>query len=113
MIAVRNGTHIAVKYFYRYINVAVKKAKVITLVMDILLTMVYAYLAWLSWRMTSIATQQMSTIPLPKSLIYYWVCLCFIGMALHSLYTAKKHLQNPEKAPIVAARLLYRANKEN
>ena len=111
MIAVRKGSHIMVSYFYRYVSI--KIATVITLIMDALLAMVFAYLAFLSWQMTSIATQEMSTIPLPKSLIYYWVCLCFAGMALHSLYAVKKHLQNPVAAPLVAARLLYSSPEES
>lgn len=111
MVAVRKGSHIMVSYFYRYSSI--KLAKVVTLAMDVLLALVFAYLALLSWQMTSIATQKMSTIPLPKSLIYYWVCFCFIGMALHSLYSIKKHLQNPKEAPLIAARLLYSAPEEN
>ena len=113
MIAVRKSSHITVTYFYRYLDATKKPAKILTLVMDIVLTVVYAYLAWLSWKMSSIATQNMSTIPLPKSLIYYWVCFCFFGMALHSLYKAIQNWQHPEKAPIAAARMLYSVDKEN
>lgn len=111
MAAVRKGSHIMVSYFYRYATF--KMAKVINIVMDILLAVVFAYLAFLSWKMTAIATQNMSTIPLPKSLIYYWVCFCFIGMALHSLYAARKSMMHPEESPLVAAHLLCRTSKED
>lgn len=113
MIAVRKGSHIKVIFFYRYLNLATEKAKFITLAIDMILTVVYAYLAWLSWQMTSFATQNMSTIPLPKSLIYYWVCFCFIGMAFHSLIATRKHWQDPEESPIGLAQKLYIAQKEN
>jgi TRAP-type C4-dicarboxylate transport system permease small subunit len=112
MIAVRKDNHIKVIFFYKYINLAVKKTRIITLSMDVLLTTVYAYLAWLSWRMTSFATQDMSTIPLPKSLIYYWVCFCFVGMTFYSLFAAKKHWKNPETAPIGVAQQLYKRRTE-
>lgn len=110
-LAVRKGSHIMVSYFYRY--VPIKLARAATLIMDVLMSAVFAYLAWLSWQMTSIATQKMSTVPVPKSLIYYWVCLCFIGMALHSLHAVRKHLKNPEEAPLVAAHLLYNTSEED
>lgn len=110
-LAVRKDSHILVSYFYRYSSIGFARAA--TLIIDALMTSTYCYLAWLSWKMTSIATQQMSTVPVPKSLIYYWVCVCFIGMALHSLYAILKHVKQPEEAPLVAAHLLYNSPKEN
>ena len=106
LVAVRRGSHILVNYFYRYVSL--KIAKAMTLIMDTVLVVVFGYLSILSWKMTSIATQDMSTVPVPKSIIYYFVCFCFIGMALRSLQCAVRHIKTPDNAPLIKACLLYK-----
>jgi TRAP-type C4-dicarboxylate transport system permease small subunit len=111
MVAVRSGSHIMVSFFYRYVNSNI--AKIMTLLIDTILTIMFSYLGWLSWKMTSIATQNMSSVPLPKSIIYYVVCFCLFGMAFRSFQCILKHYKKPEESQLVQAFLLFRNSKEN
>jgi TRAP-type C4-dicarboxylate transport system permease small subunit len=62
---------------------------VVATLIDLIRTAFFAYAAYLVWTfMSLIEGEAMTTINLPKSLVYGPVCLAFVLMALRSLQVA-------------------------
>ena len=83
-MCVRLGRHIHVDFLFRYLPARV--ARVLATLIDILRTLFFGYAAWLVWRfMTLIEGETMTTINLPKNLVYGAVCAGFVLMFLRSI----------------------------
>jgi TRAP-type C4-dicarboxylate transport system permease small subunit len=83
-MCVRLGRHIHVDFLFRYLPAGV--ARVLATAVDIVRTLFFAYAAWLVWRfMTLIEGETMTTINLPKNLVYGTVCAGFVLMFLRSV----------------------------
>ena len=70
---VRKGKHIFLEFFYRYLNV--KLVKIIVLLVEVLVAGFFAFLSWLCISIGMETTQNMVSINLPKSTIYYIVAI--------------------------------------
>ncbi len=83
-MCVRLGRHIHVDFLFRYLPPGVARA--LATAIDALRTLFFAYAAYLTWQfMTLIEGEMMTTIDLPKNLIYGAVCLGFILMFVRSV----------------------------
>ena len=83
-MCVRLGRHIHVDFLFRYLPAGV--ARVLATAVDAVRTLFFAYAAWLVWQfMSLIQGETMTTINLPKSIVYGAVCLSFILMFVRSL----------------------------
>ena len=72
-MCVRLGRHIHVDFLFRYLPAGV--ARVLATAVDVVRTLFFAYAAWLVWRfMSLIEGETMTTIDLPKNLVYGAVC---------------------------------------
>ncbi len=83
-MCVRLGRHIHVDLLFRYLPAGVARA--VATVIDVIRTLFFAYAAYLVWRfMGLIEGESMTTIDIPKNLIYGAVCIGFILMFLRSI----------------------------
>ena len=83
-MCVRLGRHIHVDFLFRYLPAG--PARVLATAIDVIRTLFFAYAAWLVWQfMTLIEGETMTTIDLPKSLVYGAVCFGFVLMFLRSV----------------------------
>jgi TRAP-type C4-dicarboxylate transport system permease small subunit len=87
VMCVRLGRHIQVDLLFHFLPAGA--ARVVATLIDLIRTAFFAYAAYLVWTfMSLIEGEAMTTINLPKSLVYGPVCLAFVLMALRSLQVA-------------------------
>ena len=83
-MCVRLGRHIHVDLLFRYLPTGV--ARVLATAIDVVRTLFFAYAAWLVWSfMGLIEGETMTTIDLPKNLVYGAVCAGFVLMFVRSI----------------------------
>ena len=83
-MCVRLGRHIHVDLLFRYLPTGV--ARVLATAIDVVRTLFFAYAAWLVWSfMGLIEGETMTTINLPKNLVYGAVCAGFVLMFARSV----------------------------
>ncbi len=83
-MCVRLGRHIHVDFLFRYLPTGVARA--LATAIDAIRTLFFAYAAWLVWRfMSLIEGETMTTINLPKNLVYGAVCAGFVLMFVRSV----------------------------
>ena len=83
-MCVRLGRHIHVDLLFRYLPAGVARA--LATCIDAIRTLFFAYAAYLVWRfMEVIEGEAMTTIDIPKNLIYGAVFIAFILMFLRSI----------------------------
>jgi TRAP-type C4-dicarboxylate transport system permease small subunit len=109
-MCVRMNRHIQVDFLYRYLSHGV--ARVLATLVDIVRVGFFAYMSLLFWRfMAVVEGEQMITVNLPRSLIYYLVLIGFVLMLFRSVQVAVANwrrgysvLERPEAfdAPVVA-----------
>lgn len=109
-MCVRLNRHIQVDFLYRYLPP--RPARVLATLVDLTRIAFFAYASILVWRfMGIIEGEEMTTIRLPKNLIYGCVFLGFVLMALRSVQVAWTNwrqgysvLERPDAydAPVVA-----------
>jgi TRAP-type C4-dicarboxylate transport system permease small subunit len=86
-MCVRMNRHIQVDFLYRYLPH--RPARVLATAVDLIRIAFLAYASLLVWRfMDAVADDTMTTISLPKNLIYGCVFIGFVLMALRSLQVA-------------------------
>jgi TRAP-type C4-dicarboxylate transport system permease small subunit len=101
-IAVRRNTHISVEFFYRYLPPTA--ARGLSTVVDLLRTGLFAVLTGLSVQLAGSTGQLMTSIDLPKSVLYGFVAGCFALMTMYSAIVTWRHLVSgkADVAPDVA-----------
>jgi TRAP-type C4-dicarboxylate transport system permease small subunit len=83
-MCVRLDRHIHVDILFRFLPAGVTRA--VATAVDVVRTVFFAYAAWLVWRfMSLIEGETMTTINLPKNLVYGAVCAGFVLMFLRSV----------------------------
>ena len=83
-MCVRLGRHIQVDLIFRYLPPGL--ARVLSTAIDVVRTIFFAYAAYLVWGFMAIVEgETMTTITLPKNLIYSFVFIGFILMFLRSI----------------------------
>lgn len=83
-MCVRLGRHIHVDFLFRYLPAGIARA--LATVIDLVRTAFFGYAAYLVWRFMEIVEgETMTTIMLPKNLIYGCVFVGFILMFLRSV----------------------------
>ena len=83
-MCVRLGRHIHVDFLFRYLPAGAARA--VATGVDVVRTLFFAYAAWLVWTfMGLIEGETMTTINLPKNLVYGAVCLGFVLMFARSV----------------------------
>jgi TRAP-type C4-dicarboxylate transport system permease small subunit len=86
-MCVRIDRHIHVDFLFRYLPQAA--ARVLSTAIDLLRIVFFAYMAWLVWTfMGIVGDEEMTTIRVPKNLIYACVFAGFCLMFLRSLQVA-------------------------
>ena len=83
-MCVRLGRHIHVDFLFRYLPASLARA--VATAIDALRTLFFGYAAYLTWRFIDIVGDEtMTTINLPKNLIYGCVFLGFVFMFVRSI----------------------------
>jgi TRAP-type C4-dicarboxylate transport system permease small subunit len=91
-MCVRIGRHIHVDFLFRYLPGGVARA--LATVIDIVRTAFFGYVAYLVWRFMEIVEgETMTTIMLPKNLIYGCVFVGFLLMFLRSIQVSVENWQ--------------------
>jgi len=105
-IAVRRNTHISVEFFYRYIPEWM--ARRLSVFVGILRTILFAALTTVCFQLAGSTRQLMTSIDLPKSIIYGFVGGCFALMTIYSLIVAWRHFRSgkADVAPDVPAEII-------
>ena len=86
-MCVRLGRHIHVDFLFRYLPTGLARA--IATAIDVIRTLFFAYGAYLVWQfMSLIEGETMTTVNLPKNLVYGAVCIGFILMFVRSVQVA-------------------------
>jgi TRAP-type C4-dicarboxylate transport system permease small subunit len=88
---VRKGGHIFLEFFYRFIPS--QWTKILVVFTQLTSTCFYGYCAYLASQMALRMNQTLVSIPVPKSLMYWTICLCCILMALHALIWLVKRIK--------------------
>jgi TRAP-type C4-dicarboxylate transport system permease small subunit len=109
-MCVRLNRHIQVDFLYRYLPAA--PARVIATLVDIVRFAFFAYASVLIWRYIAIvADEEMTTVRLPKYLVYGWVFAGFLLMTLRSAQVAWQNwrrgysvLERPDAYDVAEAR---------
>ncbi|MFN3460979.1 MAG: TRAP transporter small permease [Oceanibaculum sp.] len=89
VIAVRKNTHIAVQFFYRYLSVNVGRA--LSTLVDIGNIAFYAMATWICIKLSLRTRQYMTSVDLPKSVVYWVVAVGFVGMTIYAVIVAIRH----------------------
>lgn len=89
----RKGGHIFLEFFYRFIKNS--HIKTLVIISQIFCIAFYGYCAYLSAQVALRITQSLISLPIPKSLIYWIIFICFLLMALHSLILAYNKIIQP------------------
>ncbi|MCB8888203.1 TRAP transporter small permease [Vreelandella malpeensis] len=82
-MAARNGSHILVEFFYHYMPSW--QARLLERLMGLASLAFFVAMAWITYQLAARTSSLMVSIDLPKSLIYYTVCVAFVLMALRTL----------------------------
>ena len=83
-MCVRLGRHIHVDFLFRYLPTGLARAVATTI--DVIRTLFFAYGAYLVWQfMSLIEGETMTTVNLPKNLVYGAVCIGFLLMFVRSV----------------------------
>jgi TRAP-type C4-dicarboxylate transport system permease small subunit len=91
-MCVRLARHIQVDLIYRMLPPRV--GRVLATLMDVVCILFFSYAALLVWRYSSIiSNERMTTIDLPKSIVFYSVFAGFVLMALRSIQMAALNLR--------------------
>ncbi|TFF27450.1 TRAP transporter small permease [Jiella endophytica] len=88
--AVRRESHIAVELLYTRLPRTARLA--LQLFVDVVSLAFYAALSWLCVHLAQRTFQKMTSIDVPKSLVYWIVAACFAAMALYQLMVLVRHL---------------------
>ena len=109
-MCVRLDRHIGVDFLFRYL--ARPTARILATAIDIVRILFFAYVGYLVWRfMDVVGDEEMTTVKLPKNLVYAGVLLGFALMFVRSVQIAIRNwrqgysaLERPDAfdAPVVA-----------
>lgn len=91
--AVRKRSHIAVEFFYRWLSPDGRHR--LALLVDAVNLLFFAAAAWLTANLAWRTRQFMASVDLPKSLIYWAVCLGFVGMTLYAARNLWRRYRSP------------------
>ncbi|WAP68603.1 TRAP transporter small permease [Jiella pelagia] len=89
--AVRRESHIAVELLYTRVSRQTRFA--LQIFVDVVSLAFYGILAWLSVHLSQCTLQKMTSIDVPKSLIYWVVAGCFAAMTIYQLLVLVRHLR--------------------
>ncbi|UHS63411.1 TRAP transporter small permease [Agrobacterium vaccinii] len=92
VMCVRMSRHIQVDVLYHYLPSNV--TRIMSLAVDVLRIGFFAYTSWLMWRYLEIvADEEMVTVALPRSIVFYTVFAAFVLMFLRSIQVFVANLQ--------------------
>lgn len=91
IMAARKESHIAVELAFRYLPRGARLG--LQIVIDAASFVFYAFMAWLCTGLAQNTRQKMVSIAIPKSLLYWFVAVCFLGMAIYALVVLARHLR--------------------
>ncbi|MBO0902102.1 TRAP transporter small permease [Jiella sonneratiae] len=90
--AVRRESHIAVELLYTRLPRGARLG--LQYFVDVVSLAFYATLAWLSVHLAQRTFQKMTSIDVPKSLVYWIVAVCFAAMAIYQLLVLVRHARS-------------------
>lgn len=94
-VAVRNRSHIAVEFMYRYLPEGL--VRVTRIVLDVSVIIFAFWAAWLAYQVTMLTKHQtMASIDLSKAWIYGVVCASFILMGIRGLQVLIEDIKKPQ-----------------
>ena len=95
-VAVQRNSHIFVEFFYRYLPVSV--ALWLSHLVDLLRIGFLAAASVLTFQLAQNTNQYMTSIEVPKSIIYYVVFAGFVAMTLRAVQVAVRHWRDRASA---------------
>ena len=95
-IAVQRNSHIFIEFLYRYLPSAV--ARWLSHLVDVLRIGFFAVATVITFQLAQATNQYMTSIEVPKAVIYYVVFAGFVAMTLRAIQLAVRHWQNGASA---------------
>ena len=92
-MAVRKRSHIAVEFFYRWLEPVGRHR--LALAVDAICLLFYGGAAWITAQLALRTRQYLASVDLPKSLIYWAVCLGLVGMTLYAARNLAHRWRSP------------------
>lgn len=89
VMAVRKGSHIMVEFFYHYMPPWL--VRILNLAVDLTCVAFYTMLAWVTYQLAGRTGGMMVSVDVPKSVLYYAVCIAFVLMAMRGMQRMVKH----------------------
>ena len=89
--AVRRESHIAVELLYTRLSRGARLA--LQYFVDLVALAFYAFLTWLCVQLSQRTFQKMTSIDVPKSVVYWIVAGCFAAMAVYQLIVFVRHVR--------------------
>lgn len=104
-VAVRRNTNISVEFFYRYLPR--RGARVLSTTVDVVRIALLGTMTWLCVVLAGGTRQMMTSIDVPKSVLYGFVAGCFGLMTVYAVVVAVRHFRTgkADVAPDVPAGL--------
>ena len=92
VMCVRMSRHIQVDVLYHYVPPQVARA--MSILVDVLRILFFAYTSWLMWRYLEIvADEEMVTVALPRNIVFYTVLAAFVLMLFRSVQVFIANMQ--------------------
>jgi len=80
---VRKGTQVALEFFYRFVPAYISKSLLI--IVEVVNVLFFSYMAFIGQQLARLTKQNMVSLPIPKSMIYWAVAISFAIMACYSI----------------------------
>jgi TRAP-type C4-dicarboxylate transport system permease small subunit len=91
-MCVRLSRHIQVDFIYRYLSPGAGRA--LATLVDVIRIGFFGYAAWLVYKYASIISdERMTTVDLPKSIVFYAVIAAFVLMTIRAIQVAIANLR--------------------
>ena len=91
-LAVRNKSHIAVEFCYRYLSPGMER--VMRLILDVSVIIFSFWAAWLAYQVTNLTKyQMMASVEVSKAWVYGVVCFSFVLMGIRGIQVLMERIR--------------------
>ncbi|MBK1699113.1 TRAP transporter small permease [Rhodovibrio salinarum] len=109
-MAVRRNSHIMMEFLYRYMSEPM--GRLLAVFVDVVRLIFFGMLAWLTYELAARTNSYMTSVDIPKSVIYYVACAGFVLMTFRMVHRILQLWPQRFKASVSAPGKRTAANEE-